>query len=384
MLKSCPEYLTTITNQLESVVLKYNYGVLQLLNQNRNYKVGNTFNVNVAYSVNIYGKPIIEDTSKSNKPNVFTELFNSAISNINNDENPILQKLYNLYKPTDTEKSAIKTNMVKYLDKLNTTYSNNLQTIISELSTYQQSLVLDLIKIEIINGANSTTTGWDGKKTEKGTVLPYITKGTDKVDKDKSKDPVPNNTFDELQFDIEKIHDYFDKVNKLLIDNEIITSSYESVGDFKPVEGGGLTDDVENKTFYMIVAREFNDENKLTGFINYVLTTNLTASNKLKNNFEKVVKDVAKEYNKELSKEEKIFEKFRKTKEFKDYSEGVEEELYPSGKERVLEYTTVLTDQEKQTANTIFSNLFSNKNTADKPEFFIEDIQNGKFNVKFN
>jgi hypothetical protein len=35
MLRTSPEYFTTIVNQLESVVLKYNYGILQLLDEKR-------------------------------------------------------------------------------------------------------------------------------------------------------------------------------------------------------------------------------------------------------------------------------------------------------------------------------------------------------------
>jgi hypothetical protein len=134
----------------------------------------------------------------------------------------------------------------------------------------------------------------------------------------------------------------------------------------------------------MIVAREFNDENKLNGFINYVLTTNFAATNKLRNKFEKVVKDIAKEYRKELENEEKLFENFRKNKDYIRLFNGVENELYPSDKTRILNYTTILTEPDKTKVNTILSNLFSGNNTANKSEFFIQDIQTGLFNLKFN
>ena len=134
----------------------------------------------------------------------------------------------------------------------------------------------------------------------------------------------------------------------------------------------------------MIVAREFNDKNKLTEFINYVLTTNLNPSNKLRNKFEKIVKDTAKEYSEELRAEEKIFEKFRKSKEFKNFSEGAVEELYSAGKTRILEYTTVITDTTlKDKYTNILKNLFGGGNTANT-KFFIEDINTGGLNQKFN
>ena len=385
MLKQAPDYLTTITNQTESVVLKYNYGILQLLNQKRLYISGNTHTVGNNYQVGIYGKPLIETIESGVTKNQFTLLFEQAKSNITGETitNPVISKLLNIYTPSDNELTNIQKNMVNYLNQLNNTFSNNVQTIISELSTYQQKLVLDFIKLEIINGGTSTTEGLDGKKTEKGTPLPYKISGTSKVSQSSPTNIGIGNTFDELQIDIETLYGYFVDVGKKLIDEKIITETYESVGDFAPIPNGGLEDNIQNKTFYMIVAREFSDKNKLTTFINYVLTTNFTASNKLRNKFEKVVDDVAKEYSKELEKEEKLFTDFRKTKWFKDYTDGYEEKLYPAGKSRILDYTTILTDTEKTAANTILNGLFNENNTA-IDTFYIEDRDAGKFNKKFN
>lgn len=368
MLKASPDYLNTITNQLESVVLKYNYGVLQLLNQSRNYSVGVTNDNDTGGTIEIYGKPNIE-SGGSDKQNKFTELFNKAINQIKSNDNPILQKLNSVYKPKPNEMASIKDNMINYLNQLSVTYSNDIQTIITELSTYQQNLVLDLVKIGTINYDNSSNNfGFDGKKTEKGTPLPY---------------KIFDGEFIDLRKDINKIYKYFKDVNDLLKNNKIITKDYNGVGDFIPVGNLPSGNTNANKTFFMIVAREFNNENKLNEFINLVLTKNFEASNKLKNKFEKVVKDLSKEYNVELEKEQKLFETFRKTKEFKDYSEGAEEELYPLGKTRVIKYTTVLTDTEKTDADKILTNLFVGGNTSGN-ETFIENIKNGKFNLKFN
>jgi len=384
MLKTCPEYFTTIVNQLESVVLKYNYGVLQLLNENRNYITGNTYNIGSDYESPIYGKPVIETTEKGKKDNPFTQLFDKAKSDIDDNSNPIINDLFIQYKSiTDTEMGAIKENIKKYLTRLSNTYSNNIQTIITELCSYQQNMVLDLIRLLIIGGGSDTSKGLDGKKTEKGTPLAYTITGTSKIS-ETSTNPTPQDTLEELLLDIEKINIYFKDIDKLLQTKKIITTDfYTNIGDFTPAEGGGLTNNPENRTFYMIVAREFNDKNKLTEFINYVLTTNLNPSNKLRNKFEKVVEKIAKEYSKELKSEEKIFEKFRKDKEFKDYSEGFEEKLYPSGKTRILDYTTVLTDTEKSAADKILKGLF-NENTTAINTCYIESRNDGKFNKKFN
>jgi hypothetical protein len=381
MLKTCPEYFTTIVNQLESVVLKYNYGVLQLLNQDRSYVEGNIFNITNTGVIQIYGKPLIKDK--------ITQLFDKAYADIDksdeNTGNPILKKLFNVYKSiTPEESSNLANNMKNYLKNLSTDYSNNIQTIITELCTYQQNLVLELLKIEIINGFGSISEGLDGKKTEKGTPLAYQTSGTDKVSNLSLSNT--SDTFEELQLDISNVHEYFIDVYEFLEENKIITESYLETGDFTPA--GKLNNNDENRTFFMIIARIFNDNNKLTDFINYILTTNFIkpASNKLRNKFEKVVEDIAKEYSEELRAEEKIFEKFRKNKKFKDFSEGSVEKLYPAGKTRILSYTTVITDSAlKEKYEKILQNLFGGSNTADSnPKFFIKDINTGEFNQKFN
>jgi hypothetical protein len=391
MLKTCPEYFTTIVNQLESVVLKYNYGVLQLLNgEERKYSVGNVYDITTPYKMSIYGKPSIED-GKNNK---ITFLFELALKDVDEDnKNPIIANLIKIYpKISENEKNNIKNNIKNYLNILGNTFSNDIQTIITELSNYQQNLVTDLIKLEIINGAGSGTNGFDGKKTEKGTPLSYQTSGTTKVSQTSSS-VTNNSTLTELQIDIQKIHSYFNNVYNFLSGDpiNIITNNYLfNPASFTPK--GKLNDSQENKTFFMIVSRNFDNKNKLTDFINYVLTTNFTTpvSNKLRNKFEKVVEGIAKEYSEELRAEEKVFEKLRKDKFFKDYTEGVDEELYPAGKTRILNYTTVITDTNLKTEyETILKNLFSGGNILDSEvikasSFFIKDINTGEFNQKFN
>jgi len=372
MLRTSPEYFTTIVNQLESVVLKYNYGILQLLDEKRDYVDGIIDNNN---TVQIYGKPLIDNQVES----IFTKVKDA----IDNNTNPIIKKLNGVYSSiTSNEMDNIKNNIKKYLTLLSNSFTNEIQTIITELCEYQQNTVLDLIKLVIINGVDSNLNGFDGKKTDKGVPLVYQTSGTDKVSD--TTLTVVDNTLIELKQDTENIYNFFTKTNELLIDYKIlkIPNEENEIGGFIPV--GKLTDNLENKRFFMIISRVFDDKDKLTEFINYILTNNFTSSNKLKNKFEKVVNDIAKEYSQELREEEKIFEKLRKDKKFKDFTIGVENVLYPVGKTRVLNYTTVITNTElKDTYKNILENLFSGGNTA-KSEFFIEDVKSAKFNRKFN
>ena len=63
--------------------------------------------------------------------------------------------------------------------------------------------------------------------------------------------------------------------------------------------------------------------------------------NKFKNKLEKVVEKLQNKYSKELRQEEKLFDKFRKNKDFKKFVDEPQQVLFPKGKTRKFEYTTV-------------------------------------------
>ncbi len=104
-----------------------------------------------------------------------------------------------------------------------------------------------------------------------------------------------------------------------------------------------------------------------TRFVNAVIKgdlENVKDPQKLKKKFEDIVDDLAKEYSKEISAEEKLYKDFKKSSEFKDFSEGLDEKLYPKGKTRKFTYTTVPgTDAETQ--KTAISQLYSGGNTGE-------------------
>jgi Txe/YoeB family toxin of Txe-Axe toxin-antitoxin module len=96
------------------------------------------------------------------------------------------------------------------------------------------------------------------------------------------------------------------------------------------------------------MARILSDKNKKDEYINYVIKGDLAITKdpaNLKNKFEKVVNNLSDDYRKELKDEEKLFDKLKKTPEFKSLTVGLEDVMYPKGKTRKLTYTTVpLTD----------------------------------------
>jgi hypothetical protein len=363
ILDSTPEYLITLTDKLESVTAQFNYGILQMLNQTRNYTDGVIYRVGQEDAMALYGKPTIQNEGASTNNNVFTQLFDAARADVDNNTNPIVATLIEKYQDIKTEDlNAIKKNIKNYITKLNT-MSNDVQTIINDICVMEQEVILNLKKIGLINGGpgQGDPLPIDGKKLESGLPLVYYL-------------TVIDDNFNELRSDIEKVYDYYNEVNILLKDNKIITKDYTPIGDFKLPEKSKLTDTVTNKTFYMVTSSVFIDKNKTTDFINYVLTNNLTADNKLRNKFEKIVDDLSKEYTKEYELELKIFADFKKGKEYDEYTKGFVEKLYPNGKQRTLTYTTVPNpDTQKRTnAENKLKAVFSDKNSITKNLFFIQ------------
>ena len=53
---------------------------------------------------------------------------------------------------------------------------------------------------------------------------------------------------------------------------------------------------------------------------------------------------MVKDYQKEYDAEQKVFTTYRQSKTYKDYTDGIELKLYPKGKTRIFDFTTVSTD----------------------------------------
>jgi hypothetical protein len=398
-----PGYTSSILNQLESVVKQTNYGVLQLINYGRDYQKGvvKTLGTGTEDLVKIYGKPKLEGNKSSTNgsdSNLFTQLIKTAQKDVDIDTNPIMDELTLTKAPdvTNTERDAIRKNINKYIEKVGVNLSNDIQVIINDIVNLEQDVILNLEKMSLINGTATTTTAVpiDGKKLESGVPLVYnLSGGTGVSETTKKADPTITDTLKELQYDIQKIYIYLKKVSDLYSGTKapeykgynyyVITDGegtanpnpeyYKGFGDFMPIDKDYLNSP-ERKRFYMLMARTFNDPNKLNEFNDYVLKTNLTASNKLRKKFEKITDNIAKEFNKELKLEEGLFDNYRKSKEYKNLTDGFEKELYPVGKERVLNYTTVVNTTTNDDSVNRLKALFSDVNSidGDKTSFFIQ------------
>jgi outer membrane protein OmpA-like peptidoglycan-associated protein len=357
MLSETTTYFSTLYNQLESIVLQTNYGVLQMANQYRDYQEGNLKLGTNDELTKIYGKALLSNTEGNTKVNLFQEVLDSCIFNVNDESNPIINELINKYvEITDEEIRVLKTNMVSYLKQVYLVIPNSVQTIITDLTVKEQDYVQIIRKLDIVNQKT------DGKKLENGTPLVYSISGTSKVsDSTKQEDSSITDTYVEFTTDCGKIYKSLNDYLEILTKKEIITDTYTGFGEFKTADDSFSTDGYKQE-FFILVGRNFSDKNKLEDFKKFMLTANISSNKKLVRKFENITDDLAKEFSKEIKKEEKIFSDFRKSSEYKTYIESPDDILYPAGKTRVFDYTTVPDPATEAAQKKLLSDLFTTVN----------------------
>jgi outer membrane protein OmpA-like peptidoglycan-associated protein len=350
LLTETKNYFELVTNKLESVNSSYNYGVVQMLNSKRNYNEGvasgGTVNP-VPRAVEIYGKSNYTEKDTD----LIKKQFTDAIAAINSTNNPIIKGLLKNFDPNSKAIRDVRTNMVDYVNSLETTFSNGITTIMQEVVVFEQNYV------QIIRKINLVTNLTDGKLLDTNTPRIYNLSATTQVsESSKTGTNIPDTTYRELVFDFQSLNAATTKFNALLGSNDyqiaFIGDPYRG-GDFKVLNQDKFPSVPGNydKTFFFIMARILSDKNKKDEFINYVIKGDLTTLKdpvNLKNKFEKIVNDLSDDYKSELKDEEKMFTKLKKSSDYKKLTDGIEETMYPKGKTRKFAYTTIpLTDAAK-------------------------------------
>jgi hypothetical protein len=344
VLDATKEYYVEIPNQCDSIIKSYNYGVWQLMTQDRLYSLGR-FNIDGGkLDVPIYGKPGGDgNVSVENKIDI---LFSTLISDINADnpsnKNLIIKGLIN-YNFTDSVIQKVKTNLNNYINDYEGEFSNGIFTKIQEITTQEESMVQYFRKINLL------ITKTDGKILENGKPRVYNIKGTTEVNS--GSVGAPQTTYAELSIDYKSIGEKLQKFDSFLKgqDVKIITSEYKEPGLFKPISSSLVS--IEDKRLFMVLAQIFGNKNKYNDFINKIISGDLLtvkSPSNLKNKFEKICDIFKKNVDKELLEESKHI---KKVKESPNYTEYVNQFVYPKGKLRKFEYTTIpdtATDAQQQ------------------------------------
>jgi hypothetical protein len=363
------EYFTNIPNQLEKVVLQYNYGTLNMFNsvstdKGRIYTDG-TIGATIQNGL-LYGKPQINETTK--------DLFEKTKLRINiGDANPIISILNKKFDKDTVNITLIKQNMCQYIDDMTSSYNSGLESIIKDIVSQENSLLTLISKLNLIN------TKTDGIIKDGSTPVVYNISGSTGSGEVNSASLGVSNTFDEFSKDYKTLPTNLVKFNELLTKEKILTKDYTINEPFKP-----LTNKVDEKSdllFFMVMARVLTDPNKLESYKNFVISGPLTnpKNKKIAKEFKNICDDLSKQYKDELDGEEKMFSKFKKNKDYAKYTTGITEIMYPKGKVRKMKYSTVKIDATQSKQEQDLKNIYGTVNYGEKAKNL--NYFDGKINI---
>jgi len=358
-------YAEIVTNKLESITSIYNFGVTQMVTNKRNYtnaiicNNSTITNISSFYTGNnfvILGKPTIQELIDK-----IVKVFENAIKKYND---PLIEELINIKPTYDGEPfyPIFIGNYIEYIKKLGDDMKLGLTQIIQELSTFQQNYMQEICKLNAVIKLS------DGKITEKNTPRIYQLQGVNDV----------------IISDGNKIKLYFDSYNKLLLDNKIINLDYTS-SNFAvdtPTSVNSVVFESDNKiqilkqnynyyTSYFMLGRILTNKEKRQTFINTIINNNVlnviptqNAKNKLINDLNKVIDKLNKTFNDMIKYDDNVFKNLKKSKEYTDLINGVEEKLYVRGKIRKINYSTAQITN-KTIQEEYFKQLYLNRSDSD-------------------
>jgi len=376
LLTETKNYFETVVNKLESTNLQYSYPVVSMLSKDPLYYDGYIFLGDP--TVNDPGpngnKKTVEIFGKSNNvEDLINKEFKLCIEDIDNDFNPIIDKLLKKYgfAQSPEKLNGVKNNMKEYISNLEKTFTNGVSTIIQDLTLFQQNYV------QLIRKVNLVTSKTDGKILD--TNLPRVYSLYNAPDQTGKIDEKTVTVLEELSYDYGRLETAMGLFIPLLKDKDkgfriaFDDKEYVETGNFRLLnqgdfEGGNTQSTFANQNFFLIMCRILTDKNKKDEFINYVIKgdiLNIKDPVNLKNKFENIVDDLEKIYKKELKEEEKIYDKLKKNSTYKDLTEGINEVMYTPKKTRKCSYTTV-PNQNTETVKfqtTEISNLYKSVNT---------------------
>jgi hypothetical protein len=344
LLTNSKTYFTTVVNKLEEINTKYNYGIVQLVNQDRNFKIG-PLDTTQSQDCNIYGSPF-------NIEEKLEQLFNQVYSDIDSGSNPIIAELSNLNFSPDTTIKIVKNNMKVYIStNVNQTMSSDITVVLTDILNFEQTFIQNIRKVNLVVKQH------DGKIDT--TNLPSIYTLTSTTEVSQTSTGV-GDTLVELDKDLIAFGGEMKNFNTYLEGQQIITNSYDSVGKIQTFKID--SSNIINNCFFMVIGRIFSQDSKKDEFIDACLinVSEVDEPYSLENKLKKIVNDLAKDYSKEVEKDEEFFQDFKKQDNYKNYVDGVEELMYKSGKTRKFTFSTVTPADD--TVKTQFKDLYDGQN----------------------
>jgi len=358
LLSTTQGYFETVVNQLESVQEKNNFGIVQILNYERQFNFGSvlqspTFSQGNKEVIQIYGKP-------SNWESSIDNLVSRVLTSIDDNTNPIIVFLAKFFRVDNDSNPMrdVKINMKEYINTL----ANNFKLPISEqvqFLTKQQE-----VYVQTIRKLNVVVDKTDGKINDRNVPSVYNIAGTE---------------YDKLVTDYGKLKEAMDRYVQLLSDGNNPIAFNEPTTEINLVNKNKFTTQAE-VDFFVLMARKLTDKDDEQNFINAVIKNELTSTKNpvnLKNKFEKIVNDLQKIYSDELKDEKTLFDRLKKRQEFKNLTKGLAKIMYKPNVERKCTYTTVKNESIYAQQETLLSDLYSLVNVNEETNTF-----DGKINFK--
>ena len=355
--KEVKNYLKNIINQSETIVKNYNFGVLSLTNYKRNYTSG-TFIIhgstgNVENETNLYGK---SDSYEER----LNSLFDQVITDIENNDNPIVLDMNNSGKYKDATIRDMKNNMINFIKNLKNEFTLKLTTTIQDISSQEQNLTNLISKINLVQQ------GYDGIINKQGTPTMYQLTYLDGSDV--------------------KLGENYLYVSDLLnsfynsLDSEwgLISESNWNEADNTFQQKNDLISEPEINRFYTIILQTFANKNDKDNFIDTIINADLIQTSEkngekgLKKIFTEIVDSFAKDYEKEYKEELSIFKTINSSDDFKSWTKD------PYYNDVTIRKTSFVTNNSaEETYKSQLTSIYSTVNTnTDKSTY------NGK--IKFN
>ena len=375
MLDETVAYFNNTLNTLEKITLNYNYGILQLVNQERLYTKGTIqYYDQIIPTLKRTDTPIWGAPAKVGE-NLVT-LFKNVSDDIDNEANPIISELIaKNFKFDSPAIKGVKQNMKEYIKTLQSDFENGITTITQEFVKFEQDYVFLIRQVNLIGEYT------DGKLLSGNKPRVYNLSGTSEISASSSEsNPRPTSTTEELAFDYEKVYtslvDYNKYLSKIPQGNSdptyaVITTT-KGLDEIIPLDNSLFKDNSEF-LFFMVIARIFANKNKKDAFIDSVIKGSLLqekAPLNLKNQFTQIVNKLATKYDKELAEEEKMFKELRKDKYLKNFLNNPNEKLYPKGKTRKFDYSTIPNQNTNATQEQNIINLYKTVNTNEDKNTF--------------
>ena len=217
-------YFDGSINGIEGVVKNYNYGILQLISDNRKYSTGT------------FGSTTTSIIGKSNKiQDNIDKLFNVVISDIENNDNKFFEQISNDVTVSSSQLRRVKKNYIDYLGVLKSSFTENLNNIINDMTVSQQDIVFTVDKLNFVTGQKT-----DGSIITNGDVKVYRL--------------IVNNAYNTIISDYEKIALGVDDFHVSLLNNALLFNSY-TPNNFIPASGIEFLPFIEDRREFMIISQ---------------------------------------------------------------------------------------------------------------------------------